>query len=154
MKYRTLGSTGLKVSMISLGTHQFSGEWAREYTFKEVETILDRALELGVNVIDTAECYGDHMVEALIGKAIRKKRASWILATKFGHCLEGSQKIGAWAADQVLRQLEDSLRAFETDHIDLYQFHSGTNRDFDNSDLWAMLREQVRAPVSTARPKA
>lgn len=145
MKYRPLGKTGLNVSVISLGTHQFSGEWAKEFSPSEVGEILTRAGELGINVIDTAECYGDHAVESLIGNAITKTRKDWVLATKFGHAYSGRDKIDAWSVAQVRQQLEASLKALRTECIDLYQFHSGTNASFDNDELWNMLNEQVRA---------
>ena len=146
MKYRTLGKTGLSVSVIGLGTHQFSGEWAKEFTPGEVERMLGRARDLGINFLDTAECYGDHAVESVVGKSIKSRRADWMVATKFGHAYAGSpQKTEAWSADQVRRQLEDSLRALQTDHIDLYLFHSGSNEAFQNETLWTMLHEQVRA---------
>lgn len=145
MKYRILGKTGLNVSVVSLGTHQFSGEWAKTFSPQEVEAILGRASELGINIIDAAECYGDHAVERLIGTSVRHSRNKWILATKFGHAFAGSQKIGAWSVAQVRQQLEDSLRALQTDCIDLYQFHSGSDQEFDNEELWAMLNDQVRA---------
>ncbi|HEY1789241.1 MAG TPA: aldo/keto reductase [Verrucomicrobiae bacterium] len=145
MNYRILGKTSLNASVISLGTHQFSGEWAKAFSPQEVESILGRASELGINVIDAAECYGDHAVEDVIGASIKSNRAKWILATKFGHAYSGTQKIGAWSAGQVRQQLEDSLRALRTDCIDLYQFHSGGNPEFDNEELWTMLNGQVRA---------
>jgi len=146
VKYRTLGKTGLQVSVIGLGTHQFSGEWAKEFSAGEVERMLGRARELGINFLDTAECYGDHTVESVVGKSIKSRRTEWMVATKFGHAYAGSpQKTEAWSADQVRRQLEDSLRALQTDHIDLYQFHSGGNEAFQNEALWTMLHEQVRA---------
>ena len=108
--------------------------------------MLGRARELGINFLDTAECYGDHAVESLIGKSIKKRRAEWIVATKFGHAHAGSpQKTEAWLAHQVRQQLEDSLRTLQTDHIDLYQFHSGGNAAFQNEALWTLLHEQVRA---------
>jgi aryl-alcohol dehydrogenase-like predicted oxidoreductase len=146
MKYRSLGKTGVDVSVISLGTHQFSGEWARQYSVAEVAAMLDRSRELGINLLDTAECYGNHAVEALIGEAIAKNRGDWLIATKFGHAyLDGSEKSDAWSAALVQRQLEDSLKALRTDRLDLYQFHSGTNKDFENEELWTMLNAQVRA---------
>jgi len=147
MKYRALGKTGVDVSTIALGTHQFSGEWARQYTAADVAAMLARARELGINLLDTAECYGNHAVEALIGEAIQKDRGNWLIATKFGHAyLDGSEKKSdAWSAALVQRQLEDSLKALRTDRIDLYQFHSGTNKDFENDELWTMLNTQVRA---------
>jgi aryl-alcohol dehydrogenase-like predicted oxidoreductase len=146
VKYRALGKTGLSVSAIGLGTHQFSGEWAKEFSAGEVERMLGRACDLGINFLDTAECYGDHAVESVVGKSIKSRRADWLVATKFGHAHAGSpKKTEAWSADAVRRQLEDSLRALQTDHIDLYQFHSGGNKAFLNKELWTMLHEQVRA---------
>jgi aryl-alcohol dehydrogenase-like predicted oxidoreductase len=146
MKYRVLGKTELKVSVIGLGTHQFSGEWAKVFSELEVRQILGRARECGINLIDTAECYGDHAVEALLGKILRGQRADWILATKFGHAYPTpAQKAEAWSVAQVQRQLEDSLKALQTDYLDIYQFHSGSNECFANEALWTMLNGQVRA---------
>jgi aryl-alcohol dehydrogenase-like predicted oxidoreductase len=85
MKYRRLGKTGLQVSVVGVGTWQFGGEWGKSFTQDEVDRLLNRALELGINLIDTAECYGDHLSEKLIGRAVRGQRDAWILATKFGH---------------------------------------------------------------------
>lgn len=67
MKYRKLGSTGMNVSVIGLGTWQFGGEWGKDFTQAEVDAMLDKAGELGINLIDTAECYGDHLSEKFIG---------------------------------------------------------------------------------------
>ncbi|WP_036641634.1 aldo/keto reductase, partial [Paenibacillus durus] len=68
MKYRKLGSTGLNVSVIGVGTWQFGGEWGKDFAQKEVDEMLDKAGELGINLIDTAECYGDHLSEKFIGR--------------------------------------------------------------------------------------
>jgi myo-inositol catabolism protein IolS len=74
MKYRRLGRTGLRVSVVGVGTWQLSGEWGRDFSQDEVDRLLGRAGVLGVNLIDTAECYGDHQAEALIGAAIHQQR--------------------------------------------------------------------------------
>lgn len=146
MKYRLVGSTGLRVSVIGLGTHQFSGEWGLQFSESEVRFLLGRAYESGINLIDTAECYGDHAVEAFIGRSIRGNRKDWIVATKFGHRYGSrSELVGAWSPQEVLQQLEDSLKALRTDYVDIYQFHSGSNEDFDNDTLWKMLNDQVKA---------
>ncbi len=146
MKYRRLGKTDLKVSVVGVGTWQFGGEWGRPFTPLEADQILGRAKELGINLIDTAECYGDHTSETLIGQAIEKDRESWIVATKFGHKFHGNfERIQLWSAREVLEQLEASLKALRTDHVDLYQFHSGSDEAFDQDELWQMLNEQVTA---------
>jgi aryl-alcohol dehydrogenase-like predicted oxidoreductase len=146
MIYRTLGSSGLKVSAVGIGTWQFGGEWGTTFTPGEVEQLFDAARQNGITLIDTAECYGDHLSERLVGRAIKKDRARWILATKFGHRFTVPfEREQLWSAEQVHTQLEDSLAALATDYIDLYQFHSGTNAVFENEALWSMLGRQKEA---------
>ncbi len=147
MKYRILGKTGLKVSVVGVGTWQFGGEWGRAYSQPEADAILARAKARGINLIDTAECYGDHVSEALVGDFLRRdRREDWVVATKFGHRFKSNfSRDDLWSAEDVRKQLEDSLRALGTDYIDLYQFHSGDDAAFDNDALWTMLGQQVAA---------
>lgn len=145
MKYRRLGKTNLKVSVVGIGTWQFGGEWGKAFSQGEVDAILGRGKELGINLIDTAECYGDHLSESLIGNAIRGERDDWIVATKFGHEFHGNfERTDRWSPQEVVKQLEDSLKALRTDHVDIYQFHSGPDAAFDQEALWEVLNEQVR----------
>jgi aryl-alcohol dehydrogenase-like predicted oxidoreductase len=83
----------------------------------------------------------------LIGDYLsRHDRSSWIIATKFGHRFNGFlDRTDSFSLDSVPRQLEDSLRALQTDYVDLYQFHSGTDAEFQNDALWNMLAELKRA---------
>ncbi len=144
MKYRRLGKTGLNVSVVGVGTWQFGGEWGRAFTQAEADAIMDRAQALGINLVDTAECYGDHLSEQMVGRAIRRDREKWIVATKFGHRFTGHlQREQLWSAKAVEKQLHDSLRALGVDYIDLYQFHSGSNEAFDNDELWEMLQRHI-----------
>ncbi|USG63315.1 aldo/keto reductase [Brevibacillus ruminantium] len=147
MKYRRLGKTELNVSVIGIGTWQFGGEWGHDFTQEEVDHILDKAKEMGINLIDTAECYGDHLSEQLIGGYLRKdRREDWVVATKFGHHFHDKfTRTNDYSADDVLKQLDASLRALQTDYIDLYQFHSGPDEAFDNDELWTMLDKQIAA---------
>ena len=146
MKYRRLGNTELQASVIGLGTWQFGGEWGHDFSQKEVNAIFEAAREAQMNLIDTAECYGDHLSEQLVGEAIRRDRERWIVATKFGHRFYSFNKRD-WdlSPEGVQQQLEASLRALQTDVIDLYQFHSGPNAAFDNDALWTMLAKQQQA---------
>lgn len=146
MKYRRLGKTGLQVSTIGVGTWQLGNQWGKQFEQAEVNNIFARAAELGINLVDTAECYGHHVSENFIGQALRTCRDRWVIATKFGHN-RGSELPGEehWQADQVQGQLEESLRALQTDYIDIYQFHSGTREQLDNDELWTMLSKQVHA---------
>lgn len=147
MKFRRLGKTELNVSVIGIGTWQFGGEWGLEFTQDEVDAILDKGQELGINLIDTAECYGDHLSESFIGNYIgRRKREDWIIATKFGHHFhERFTRTDKYGAKDVLVQLDASLKALQTDYIDLYQFHSGPDAAFDSDELWTMLDKQKQA---------
>lgn len=146
MKYRRLGKTELNVSVVGIGTWQFGGEWGINFSQNEVNAIFDAAREFRINLVDTAECYGDHLSEEFVGKAIKQDRKDWIVATKFGHYFTGFVKREeAFTSEAVKQQLEDSLRALQIDEIDLYQFHSGSNEQFDNDDLWTMLDKQKQA---------
>ena len=146
MQYRRLGRTELDVSVVGVGTWQFGGEWGRPFEQAEADAILGRARELGLNLVDTAECYGDHLSEELVGRAIRPNRDEWVVATKFGHrFLAPFERDEQWSAREVVEQLDASLKALGTDRIELYQFHSGSDEVFDNDELWEALRAQVRA---------
>ncbi|MFX3635827.1 MAG: aldo/keto reductase [Candidatus Pristimantibacillus sp.] len=147
MKYRKLGKTELELSVIGIGTWQFGGEWGREYTQDEADAILDKGNELGINLIDTAECYGDHLSESLIGDYLsRRNREDWVIATKFGHHFHDRfDRTDVFNAGGVIEQLDASLKALKVDYIDLYQFHSGPDEAFDNDELWTTLDKQVSA---------
>jgi aryl-alcohol dehydrogenase-like predicted oxidoreductase len=132
MEYRTLGNSGLKVPVLCLGAMTF-GE-ADEKSFmhgvscdeKTAFAIMSRALERGVNFIDTADVYGqDGLSERVVGSwmADSKARDKVVLATKFRFRMgEGANSSGA-SRYRILRTVEDSLRRLKTDRIDLYQIH-------------------------------
>jgi aryl-alcohol dehydrogenase-like predicted oxidoreductase len=152
MRYRRLGSTDLAVSVVGVGTWQFGGEWGRQFEPREVRELLAHARDSGVNLIDTAECYGDHASESLIGAAVARERDRWVIATKFGHSFSTKRgdagqdpRTEQWSAAEVVAQLEASLRALQTDYVDVYQAHGGTDDQVANEDLWDALRDQVRA---------
>lgn len=146
MKYRRLGKTDLRVSVIGVGTWQFGGEWGKDFEQDEVDAILRTAGDLGINLIDTAECYGDHLSEEFIGRAIKGQRDKWVVATKFGHRFHRAfERDHVYDPDEVRKQLDGSLRALRTETIDLYQFHSGTDAMFETEGLWQMLRDQQQA---------
>jgi len=149
MHYRIFGRTGLKISVIGVGTWQFGGEWGRDFRQQEVDAILGTAQDTGINFIDTAECYGDHLSERFIGTALAGRREQWILATKFGHHFhEAFKRSDHFDAADVSRQLDASLTALRTDYIDLLQCHSAKDDQFRTAGLWeALLAEKARGRV-------
>ncbi|MEZ5493158.1 MAG: aldo/keto reductase [Pseudomonadales bacterium] len=146
MQYRRLGKTDLQVSAVGIGTWQLGNHWGKHFSQAEVNDIFAKGAELGINLVDTAECYGHHVSEAFIGEALKNSRKRWIIATKFGHHRASNLPPEThWQPESVLQQLDASLRALQTDYIDIYQFHSGTREQLDNDALWTMLNKQVQA---------
>jgi len=140
MKYRRLGKSDLRVSVIGMGTWQLGGEWGKDFSQEEVDRMFEAAREVGINLIDTAECYGDHTSESFVGNAISKDRGKWVVATKFGHKFHSHMnRTDERTAGHVVKQVEDSLKALKTDYIDLYQYHSIRFEEFDNDELTDLL---------------
>jgi aryl-alcohol dehydrogenase-like predicted oxidoreductase len=121
MQYRTLGRTGVQVSSLTLGAMNFGpfGNTTQEQT----TAIVRRALDAGINIIDTADIYSGGVSEELVGKALAGvDRDEVLLATKFRLAMGGKNKRGG-SRRWILKAAEDSLRRLGTDHIDLYQMH-------------------------------
>ena len=119
MEYRRLGNSGLKVSEVGLGGNNF-GWWADEETSIPV---IDTAIDLGVNFIDTADIYDRGHSEEYIGKALKGKRTNVVLATKFGNPMGEDANQRGGSRRWVMQAVEASLRRLRTDYIDLYQMH-------------------------------
>ncbi len=119
MDYRGLGKSGLKVSEIGLGTNAFGGR-ADEQTSL---SIINHALELGINFIDTAELYTQGRSEEIIGKAIKGKRSQVVIATKFGHRASIGPRERGGSRNYIMKAVDLSLRRLNTDYIDLYYLH-------------------------------
>ena len=124
MQTRTLGGQGLEVSEEGLGCMGMS-EFYGEGDDEESMATIHRALELGVNFLDTADMYGPFTNEQLVGRAIRGRRDEVVLATKFGIARgEGGERLGVRGDPEYVREACDaSLRRLGVDHIDLYYQH-------------------------------
>ncbi len=119
MEYRQFGRTGLRVSPIGLGCMTFG----REIDEAASRTIIQRALEAGINFFDTADVYGRGASEEIVGRALHEARGRVVLATKFyGPMGQGPNDRGG-SRYHVMDAAEASLRRLQTDHIDLYQMH-------------------------------
>ena len=119
MEYRNLGCSGLKVSEVSLGGNNF-GWWADEQTSVSV---IDHAIDQGINFIDTADIYDRGHSEEFIGKAIKNKRHRVSIATKFGGPMGDGPNDRGGSRHYVHKAVDASLRRLQTDYIDLYQMH-------------------------------
>jgi aryl-alcohol dehydrogenase-like predicted oxidoreductase len=119
MEYRQLGRSGLQVSEIGLGTNNFGGRLDADAT----ALVIDQVLDVGINMIDTANSYGGGLSEEYIGRALKGKRQQALIATKVAsRAADGPNQSGA-SRQHILTEVEDSLRALGTDYIDLYQIH-------------------------------
>jgi aryl-alcohol dehydrogenase-like predicted oxidoreductase len=121
MEYRLLGSTGIKVSVHCLGAMMF-GAWGNPDHDEGVRTI-HAAIDGGINFIDTADVYSQGESEEIVAKALKGKRDEVVLATKvhgrMGKPINDQGNSRFW----IMREVENSLRRLQTDHIDLYQIH-------------------------------
>jgi aryl-alcohol dehydrogenase-like predicted oxidoreductase len=119
MHYRNLGASGLKVSAVGLGANRFGSKCDLD----TVRRILDKASELGINFIDTADVYAQGRSEEFIGQALHDRRDRFVIATKFrSQTGEGPNDQGA-SRLHIFQAVEASLRRLATDYIDVYQIH-------------------------------
>lgn len=119
MKYRVLGSSGLSVSELCLGTMMFGGPTEDA----EAQRIADHALEQGVNFIDTANQYTETRSEQVIGRLIKAKRDRWVLATKVANPTGPGRNDRGLSRVHIMREIEASLKRLQTDTIDIYYIH-------------------------------
>jgi aryl-alcohol dehydrogenase-like predicted oxidoreductase len=136
MQYRTLGRTGVQVSTLALGAMNF-GAIGRT-TQDEATAIVDAALEGGVNVIDTADMYGQGESETMVGRAIAGRRDDIVLATKAFMPMGEERNHQGSSRRWLVTALDDSLRRLGVDHVDLYQVHRWDPRTSDEETLSAL----------------
>ncbi len=138
MKYRQLGKTGFEISEISLGTWQVGGRWGKPFDFKNAETILNEAVDNGINFIDTADVYGDGNGESehAVGKLIRSRSEQIYVATKCGRRLNPHTN-EAYTPQALRKFVEDSLKNLQIDTIDLIQLHCPPTEVYYRPEVFA-----------------
>src|SRR5512136_281350 len=107
MNYRNLGKSGLKVSQLCLGSNNFGGQINEETSLK----IVDKALDCGMNVIDTANIYAGGKSEEIIGKAVKGQRDQVVIATKVGFGKDDRPNQSGLSRKHILNQVEHSLKS-------------------------------------------
>jgi aryl-alcohol dehydrogenase-like predicted oxidoreductase len=141
MNHRPLGSTGVKVSPLCLGAMMF-GAWGNP-DHDEGIRIIHRALDAGINFIDTADVYSRGESEEIVGKALAGRRDDVVLATKVHGTMGDDPNQFGNSRRWIVREIEDSLRRLKTDHIDLYQIHR-PEADTDIDETLGALTDLVR----------
>jgi aryl-alcohol dehydrogenase-like predicted oxidoreductase len=144
MKYRSLGRSGWKVSEISFGAWAIGGSWGR-VSDEEALATLHKAIDSGVNFIDTADVYGDGRSERLIArlKKERKTKDDIIVATKAGRRLP-RQTVEGYNRQNLAAWIEDSLRNLATDAIDLLQLHCPPPALYSHPEVFGILDDFVK----------
>ena len=168
MEYRPLGRTGVQVSKLCLGTMMF-GAWGNTDHDDSIR-IIHRALDAGINFVDSADIYSAGESEEIVGKALKGRRDDVVLATKFWGPMGEDPNRGGVSRRWIIAEVENSLRRLGTDRIDLYQMHRPDPETDIDETLGALTdlvhqgkvryigsssfarRSDRRSPVDGARP--
>lgn len=143
MNYRPLGRTGWKVSEISFGAWAIGGSWGH-VSDQDALAALHKAVDCGVNFIDTADVYGDGRSERLIAQLKKSRKDEIIVATKAGRRLP-RQTVEGYSRHNLTNWIEDSLRNLATDALDLLQLHCPPTALYSQPEMFAMLDDLVEA---------
>jgi aryl-alcohol dehydrogenase-like predicted oxidoreductase len=155
MRYRTLGRTGIKVSPFALGAMMFGASIGNSDHDDSIR-IIHKALDAGINVVDTADAYSRGESEEVVGKALKGRRDGVVLATKAGLPMGDDPNQRGGSRRWIMAEAESSLRRLQTDYIDLYQIHR-PDPDTDIEETLSALSDlihsgKVRAIGSSAMP--
>src|SRR3982751_3306994 len=136
MQFRTLGKTGIKVSAISLGTWQVGGKWGAGFSDANADAILNKAIDDGINFIDTADVYGDGESEKAVGRLVRSRSERIYVATKCGRRLQPHTN-EAYQPKVLRAFVENSLRNMGLETLDLIQLHCPPTEVFYRPEIFA-----------------
>ena len=141
MQYRTLGRTGIKVSPYALGALMFATSIGNSDP-DDSARVIHKALDAGINLIDTADAYGDS--EEVVGKALKGRRDNVVLATKVSRPMGEDPNQQGTSRRWIVTAVENSLRRLQTDHIDLYQIHR-PDPDTDTEETLSALSDLIHS---------
>jgi aryl-alcohol dehydrogenase-like predicted oxidoreductase len=120
MEYRQLGHSGVRVSIIGLGTNRFGSKGVSQ---QEVDAIISTAVDAGVNFIDTANTYNDGRSEETLGHALKGRLERFVVASKFSFPRKDGPNTWGASRYQLMQAIDKSLRRLQSDHVDLYYVH-------------------------------
>lgn len=140
MKYRTLGKTGWKVSEISLGTWQVGGKWGSAFDESLAESIINTAIDEGINFIDTADVYSTGKSESAVARIVKSRTERIIVATKIGRRLNPHNTDG-YSRTNLHRFVNEALANMNRETIDLVQLHCPPTEVYDREDVFAAMDE-------------
>ena len=143
MHYRALGRTGWKVSEISFGAWAIGGSWG-QVSDEDSMAALHKAIDCGVNFIDTADVYGGGRSERLIARLKKERKEEIIVATKAGRRLP-RQTVDGYSRANLSAWIDDSLRNLATERIDLVQLHGPPTELYSRPEVFGMLDDLVAA---------
>jgi len=135
MKKRILGKTGFEISEIGLGTWQVGGKWGSAFDHDNADSILNSAIDNGVNFIDTADVYNDGESEKAIGRLIRNRSERIYVATKCGRRLSPHTD-AAYQTKELRKFVEDSLTKMGLETLDLIQLHCPPTETYDRPEIF------------------
>ena len=137
MKHRKLGKTGIEISEVSLGTWQVGGRWGNPFNEESAIAILNKAMDEGINFIDTADVYGDGLSEKMVGQVVRSRSERIYVATKCGRRL--SPHNNQSYTPKALRQfVEDSLANSGLETLDLIQLHCPPTEVYQRDEIFGL----------------
>ena len=143
MKYRTLGKTGFEVSELALGTWQVGGRWGDAFSEANAEAILNRAIDAGINFIDTADVYSAGASEAAVGRVVRARRERVFVATKCGRQISPHVNAG-YTVERLRGFVEASLRNTGLDALDLIQLHCPPTEVYYRPEIFGLFEDLKR----------
>ncbi|MEM1121842.1 MAG: aldo/keto reductase, partial [Bacteroidota bacterium] len=144
MNYRRLGKTDFEVSEISLGTWQVGGKWGEKFDDQLADQIINKAIDSGVNFIDTADVYSAGLSETAVGRIVKKRKERIFVASKCGRQINPHVNAG-YTPDILRKYVEDTLRRTGLERLDLIQLHCPPTEVYYRPEIFELfdrLKEQ------------
>jgi len=140
MQTRILGKTGFEISELGLGTWQVGGQWGSHFDENNAKTILNEAIDAGINFIDTADVYGNGMSEKMVGQVVRARRERVFVATKCGRRLNPHNN-EAYTPEALRQYVEESLINTGLEALDLIQLHCPPGEVYDRPEIFGLFEK-------------